>query len=82
MLQTQLPDMMLPRRISVLGATGSIGVSTLDVLAQAGGCDRFDIVALTGMGNVTLLAKQAVACGARLAVTADDSQFSALKALL
>jgi 1-deoxy-D-xylulose-5-phosphate reductoisomerase len=49
----------LPRRISVLGATGSIGVSTLDVLHQAGGRERFEIAALTGLGIVELLARQA-----------------------
>lgn len=70
----------LPRRISVLGATGSIGVSTLDVLAQAGG--QFEIVALTGMGNVELLAQQAKAVGARIAVTADVSRYADLKAAL
>ena len=72
----------LPRRISVLGATGSIGVSTLDVLRQAGGRDQFEVVALTGMGNVELLAAQAKAVGARIAVTADESRYPNLKAAL
>ncbi len=72
----------LPHRISVLGATGSIGVSTLDVLKQAGGRDRFEIIALTGMGNVDLLAAQAKAVGARIAVTADETRYGDLKAAL
>jgi 1-deoxy-D-xylulose-5-phosphate reductoisomerase len=72
----------LPRRISVLGATGSIGVSTLDVLEQAGGRDQFEIVALTGMGNVELLASQAKAIGAKIAVTADEARYADLKAAL
>jgi 1-deoxy-D-xylulose-5-phosphate reductoisomerase len=72
----------LPRRISVLGATGSIGVSTLDVLQQAGGREQFEIVALTGMGNVALLAAQAKAVGARIAVTADETRYADLKAAL
>jgi 1-deoxy-D-xylulose-5-phosphate reductoisomerase len=79
MLQTPIANVTLPRRISILGATGSIGVSTLDVLRQAGGRDRFEIVALTGMGNVALLAEQAKAVGARIAVTADAAQYHALK---
>lgn len=72
----------LPHRISVLGATGSIGVSTLDVLKQAGGRDRFEIITLTGMGNVDLLAAQAKAVGARIAVTADETRYGDLKAAL
>ncbi|GGG02334.1 MULTISPECIES: 1-deoxy-D-xylulose-5-phosphate reductoisomerase [Rhizobium] len=67
------------RRISILGSTGSIGVNTLDVVAQLGGRDAFDIVAITGNSNVTLLAEQAVTFGARLAVTADDKQYATLK---
>jgi 1-deoxy-D-xylulose-5-phosphate reductoisomerase len=72
----------LPRRISVLGATGSIGVSTLDVLEQAGGREQFEIVALTGMGNVELLASQAKTVGAKIAVTADEARYADLKAAL
>jgi 1-deoxy-D-xylulose-5-phosphate reductoisomerase len=72
----------LPRSISVLGATGSIGVSTLDVLKQAGGRERFEVVALTGMGNVELLASQAKAVGAKIAVTADEARYQDLKAAL
>lgn len=67
------------RRISILGSTGSIGVNTLDVVAQLGGRDAFEIVAITGNSNVTLLAEQAVTFGARLAVTADDKQYATLK---
>jgi 1-deoxy-D-xylulose-5-phosphate reductoisomerase len=67
------------RRISILGSTGSIGVNTLDVIAQLGGRDAFDIVAITGNSNVALLAEQARAIGARLAVTADDKQYATLK---
>jgi 1-deoxy-D-xylulose-5-phosphate reductoisomerase len=82
MMSLSLREAHLPHRVSVLGATGSIGVSTLDVLAQAGGRERFEIVALTGMGNVSLLAKQARETGAKIAVTADAAQYQALKAEL
>ncbi|MGL4405392.1 MAG: 1-deoxy-D-xylulose-5-phosphate reductoisomerase [Notoacmeibacter sp.] len=73
---------LLPRRISVLGATGSIGVSTLDVLSQAGGSEQFDVIALTGMGNVDLLARQAKDFGAKIAVTADETRYKDLKEAL
>lgn len=67
------------RRLTVLGSTGSIGVNTLDVIAQLGGRDAFEIAALTGNANVELLARQAKATGARMAVTADDAHYSSLK---
>jgi 1-deoxy-D-xylulose-5-phosphate reductoisomerase len=67
------------RRISILGSTGSIGVSTLDVVTQLGGRDAFDVVAMTGHSNIDLLARQARACGARFAATADDSRYGDLK---
>jgi 1-deoxy-D-xylulose-5-phosphate reductoisomerase len=70
------------RRISILGSTGSIGVNTLDVVEQLGGRDTFDVVAVTGNANVALLAEQAKTCGARLAVTADEACYGALKEAL
>ncbi|NKN37025.1 1-deoxy-D-xylulose-5-phosphate reductoisomerase [Agrobacterium sp. a22-2] len=73
------PVTEVPRRLTILGSTGSIGTNTLDVIAQLGGRDSFEILALTGNGNIDLLAAQARATGARLAVTADESQYIALK---
>ena len=43
-------------KLTILGATGSIGVSTLDVVARHPG--RFEVAALTGHGQVELLAAQ------------------------
>ncbi|MFN7012563.1 1-deoxy-D-xylulose-5-phosphate reductoisomerase [Rhizobium arsenicireducens] len=68
-----------PRRLTILGSTGSIGVNTLDVVNQLGGRDAFEIGALTGNGNIELLAEQARTMGAKLAVTADESQYMTLK---
>lgn len=68
-----------PRRLTVLGSTGSIGTNTLDVISQLGGRACFEIMALTGNGNIDLLAHQAIETGAKLAVTADESQYIALK---
>lgn len=75
-------SMANPRRLSILGSTGSIGTSTLDVVRQMGGRDAFEIVSLTGNGNVLLLAEQAKAAGAKLAVTASEEHYSALKEAL
>lgn len=72
-------DKGAPRRLTIFGSTGSIGVNTLDVVRHLGGRDVFEVMAVTGHGNIELLAEQARATGARLAVTADESQYMALK---
>ncbi|MCM2293443.1 1-deoxy-D-xylulose-5-phosphate reductoisomerase [Allorhizobium sp. BGMRC 0089] len=68
-----------PRRLTIMGSTGSIGTSTLDVIRQQGGRDCFEIMALTGNSNIALLAEQAITTGAKLAVTADETQYKALQ---
>lgn len=68
-----------PEKLTILGSTGSIGTNTVDVVHQLGGRDRFDIVALTGAGNIALLAEQSRALGARLAVTSQEENYQALK---
>lgn len=65
------------KRITVLGATGSIGRSTLEVLRHT--AEEVEVEALTGAGNVALLAEQAVEFRARLAVTADPTRYAELK---
>ncbi len=67
------------RRVSVFGATGSIGESTFDLLQR-----RSDVttVALSGGRNVARLAEQARALGAELAVTAFDDCYADLKSAL
>lgn len=70
-------------RVSVLGATGSVGVSTLDVVqGGAAGAPEFGVIALTAHSNVDALAKSAIAAKAELAVIADDSLYGELKSLL
>ncbi|MBU2890513.1 1-deoxy-D-xylulose-5-phosphate reductoisomerase [Celeribacter halophilus] len=68
------------RRISIFGATGSIGQSTIDLIRR----DRaaYDVVALTGGGNIDLLAKDAIELGADVAVTAYEDRLGDLKAAL
>jgi len=70
---------MSARTITILGSTGSIGCSTLDVLSQLTGDQRLDVAALTGNGNIALLAAQARAVNARFVVTADDNRYGDLK---
>lgn len=73
-----------PRRVTVLGATGSIGASTLDILRHLRAADpeAVEVVALTGNANVAGLAAAAREFGAGLAVTADPARYGALKAAL
>jgi 1-deoxy-D-xylulose-5-phosphate reductoisomerase len=69
-----------PRRVSILGATGSIGQSTLSVIA-----DRprdFEIVAVTANDNAAQLAEIARSVGASVAVVGNPSAYGALKAAL
>jgi 1-deoxy-D-xylulose-5-phosphate reductoisomerase len=69
-----------PRRISILGATGSIGESTLDLIGRDP--DSYDVVALTGGKNVTRLAEMAIAHRAEIAVIADPDCYDDLKSAL
>ena len=73
---------MQTRRIAIFGATGSIGINTLDVIAQLGGRDAFEITAVTGNSNVAALARLAIEHGAAMAVTADESRYDELKQAL
>lgn len=69
-----------PRRISVLGATGSIGESTLDLIAR--NPESYRVVALTGGRNASRLAELAILHRAELAVVADPSCYGELKSAL
>jgi 1-deoxy-D-xylulose-5-phosphate reductoisomerase len=74
------PDNDAPARISILGATGSIGGSVLSVVAAQPG--RFSVEAVTANSNVARLAEIARATGARLAVIAETGKYAALKTAL
>jgi len=70
-------------RVSVLGATGSVGESTLDILKRrTPGAPEFEVVALTAHTNVEALAKAALDTRAELAVIADPSLYGKLKSFL
>jgi len=69
-----------PRRISILGATGSIGESTLDLIGRDPSAYR--VVALTGGHNAARLAELALLHRAELAVIADPDAYATLRAAL
>ena len=68
------------RRITLFGATGSVGQSAIDLIARD--LDAYDVVALTGGRNVTRLAADAIRLKAEIAVTCYPECYDALKALL
>lgn len=70
------------RRISVLGATGSVGRSTLDVIASHGGAEAYDVRVLAGGSNAALLAEQARSVRAAMAVVHDEAALPALREAL
>ena len=63
--------------VSILGATGSVGTSTLDLIERSP--DRFEVVALTAATNAASLAEAARRVGARLAVIADPTRLPELR---
>ena len=69
-----------PRRITILGSTGSVGQSTVDLIARDPASYRVE--ALVARRSVELLAEQARRLRARLAVVADPGQYPALKEAL
>ena len=70
----------VPRSVTVLGSTGSVGTQTVDLLAAAP--DRFCVRALVGGRNARLLAEQAIQLRAEYAVIADVASLSVLRAAL
>ena len=64
------------RRVSVFGATGSIGQSALDLIAREAG--TYDVVALTGGRNLVQLAADARRLKADIAVTCYPECYSEL----
>ncbi|MFN7620319.1 MAG: 1-deoxy-D-xylulose-5-phosphate reductoisomerase [bacterium] len=75
---------MIRRRVTVLGSTGSVGCSTLDLMDQAerAGTGVFEVEALTGGANIVRLAEQARRWKPKLAVTADAAKLDVLREAL
>ncbi|MBJ7411089.1 MAG: 1-deoxy-D-xylulose-5-phosphate reductoisomerase [Phenylobacterium sp.] len=67
----------LPRKVSVLGSTGSIGVSTLDLFEQAG--VEVEMIGLVAGRNVARLAEQALRWRPQLAVIEDEALLPELR---
>ncbi|MEQ8341602.1 MAG: 1-deoxy-D-xylulose-5-phosphate reductoisomerase [Marinovum algicola] len=67
----------MTRRVSILGATGSIGQNTIDLIARDP--QGYQVEVLTGGHNIAQLAVDARRLGARLAVTAHDDKLGALR---
>lgn len=74
------------KRVSVLGATGSVGQSTLSVIAHAnaeaaaiGEDPIFSIDTLAAGRDIETLSAQAISSGAKLAIVADETKYSDLK---
>lgn len=70
----------MPRRVSILGATGSIGGSTLDVIAQH--AEQFTVVALTAQENAEKLAALARRWRPACVAIGNAAHASALRAAL
>jgi len=68
------------RKISILGATGSIGTSTIDLVER--NREQFEVTAVTAATNVEKLADIARRTGAKLAVVADERRLGDLQGLL
>ncbi|MBN8762344.1 MAG: 1-deoxy-D-xylulose-5-phosphate reductoisomerase [Thiobacillus sp.] len=68
---------MKPRVLAILGATGTIGVNTLDVVTRHPG--RFDVFALTGATQVERMLEQCRAHRPRFAVMSDPAAATALR---
>ena len=68
------------KSVSILGATGSVGQSTLDLIRRDP--SGFTVIALTANSDVAGLAKAAIAVSARHAVIGDSARYDDLKAAL
>ncbi len=65
------------KTVTILGATGSVGTSTLDLVERSP--EAFEVLALTANCDVEKLAAAAIRTNAKLAVVADESCLTALK---
>jgi len=71
------PSRDRPRGVTILGSTGSVGQSTVDLIAREP--DRYRVEALVAGNSVDALAEQARRLNARLAVVANPQRYRALK---
>ncbi len=76
--------MQSPRKVSILGSTGSVGKSALEVIAHANRSEpgRFEVVALAAGRDAESLAAQALAVRPQLVVVADETKLGELRSRL
>jgi len=67
----------MTRKVTILGATGSIGQNTIDLIRR--NLDAYDVVALTGASNIAQLARDAIDLKADIAITAHDDLLDDLR---
>ncbi len=70
----------VPQRLAILGSTGSIGTSTLDVVARH--AERFQIIGLSSYQRMDLLIEQCVRFRPRVAVVPDEARAAAVRSSL
>jgi 1-deoxy-D-xylulose-5-phosphate reductoisomerase len=70
----------MTRTLSIFGATGSVGLSTLDLVRQHR--DQYRVIALTANGQAAELAELAKEFNAEIAVVADEAAYPPLKEAL
>lgn len=70
----------MTRSVSIFGATGSVGMSTLDLIRQHR--SNYKVIALTANGNAAAIAQLAREFDAELAVVADEVAYADLKEAL
>ena len=70
----------MPKRITILGATGSIGTSTLEIIRQ--NPEQYEIIGLTACENAEALAALVKEFSPRYAAIANDDKYADLKAAL
>ena len=61
---------MVKKSVTILGSTGSIGKSSLDLIRSS---NKFDLFAITANQNIELLIKQCIEFNPRIAVIADEN---------
>ena len=70
----------MKQRLSILGSTGSIGVQTLDIVAEIP--DKFEVTSLAAGSNWELLARQAIRFDVDTVVIADTTKYEPLRQAL
>jgi 1-deoxy-D-xylulose-5-phosphate reductoisomerase len=69
------------KKISLFGSTGSIGINTIDVILKSPP-GTFEVLALSANNNYELLARQAIATKAKMAIIQESAHYQKLKTLL